>query len=271
MRIFVVGNINAGKSYVASKLKKKYPSYKFLSIDEFRINYSDGSIDKEMHTRAIFAAEILKNKDAIIEFSGGETITTLFVDELRINSIVIIEVQEELDVCIERIKNKNFSIIPYPVYSEKLEETIKRLDNEFKNEIIKSNFKESILSHYKIHSSLDINELPLDQCDYTIKLTDYFLNKYDCLFAYGSLGRREIQKYSDVDLFIKTDKSIDEVFKDVKDVFPESEIIVQRNQLAIYINGILIELNIIKDLKEAQLYYVKSEIKRVIYINYIII
>ena len=253
MRIFVVGNINSGKSYIVSKLKKKYSSYKVLSIDEFRKNYSDGSIDKEICTRNLFSEEILKSNDAIIEFSGGNTITSLFINELRLNSIIIIEVQEKLDICIDRIKNKDFSKIPYPVYSEKLEETIKRLDNEFKNDCIKLNFKNRILSHYKINSSLDINELPLDQYAYTINLTDKLLNKYDCLFAFGSLGRREVQKYSGVDLFIKTENSIDEVLKEIKDIYPSSEIIIQKNQLAIYINNILIELNIIKDLKEAQL------------------
>lgn len=46
MRIFVVGNINAGKSYIVSKLVKKYPLYKVLSIDEFRKKYSDSRIEK---------------------------------------------------------------------------------------------------------------------------------------------------------------------------------------------------------------------------------
>lgn len=38
MRIFVVGNINSGKSHIVNKLIKKYPSYNILSIDEFRKN-----------------------------------------------------------------------------------------------------------------------------------------------------------------------------------------------------------------------------------------
>ncbi|NLG81943.1 MAG: hypothetical protein GX490_05440 [Bacilli bacterium] len=145
MRIFVVENINSGKSHIVNKLIKKYPSYNILSIDEFRKKHSDGSIEKEIQTRNIFANEIIKHKDTIIEFSGGNTITSLFVDKLRQNSVVILEVEENVNICLERTKSKDFSKIPYPTYSESLEDTIRRLDIEFRNNSIEKNFMNTVL------------------------------------------------------------------------------------------------------------------------------
>lgn len=263
MRIFVVGNINSGKSHIVNKLIKKYPSYNILSIDEFRKKHSDGSIEKEIQTRNIFANEIIKHKDSIIEFSGGNTITSLFVDKLRQNSVVILEVEENVNICLERTKSKDFSKIPYPTYSESLEDTIRRLDIEFRNNCIEKNFMNTVLQHYKVNSNDDINELPLDQFEITIKLVDSFENIYDCLFAFGSLGRREVKKYSDVDLFLKTANNVSIVEDQIKNIFPESEIIIQRNQIDAYINNHLLEINLIQDLKDAQLFYKKSEIKNV--------
>ncbi|MGI6769164.1 MAG: nucleotidyltransferase domain-containing protein [Bacilli bacterium] len=263
MRIFVVGNINAGKSYIVSKLVKKYPLYKVLSIDEFRKKYSDSTIEKELETRKIFADEIINSKDAIIEFSGGNTIASLFIDKLRVNSCVVLEVEENLDICLERINTKDFSKIPYPAFNESLSETIIRLDFEFKNNCIESNFNNKILYHYKINSSINIDDLPLDQYEMTIRLVDELENKYDCLFAFGSLGRGELNKYSDVDIFLKTKDSIAIVENKIKEIFPNSEIIIQRDQIAIYIQNYLLEINIITNLKEAQLFYVKSEIKNI--------
>ncbi|NLG81942.1 MAG: hypothetical protein GX490_05435, partial [Bacilli bacterium] len=77
------------------------------------------------------------------------------------------------------------------------------------------------------------------------------------------MGRREVKKYSDVDLFLKTANNVSIVEDQIKNIFPESEIIIQRNQIDVYINNHLLEINLIQDLKDAQLFYKKSEIKNV--------
>ena len=108
MKIFILGNINSGKSYVITKLKNIFPNYQILTIDNYRIKYADGSLEKELETRKLFADDILKYDNAIIEFSGGKTITDLFINELKVNSFIIIEVYEDVNVCIKRIKDKDF-------------------------------------------------------------------------------------------------------------------------------------------------------------------
>ena len=181
MKIFVLGNINSGKSYVVSKLKKIFPDYPVLAIDEYRINHSNGSIDSELKTRNLFANDILKHNNAIIEYSGGSIITNLFINELKINSFIIIEVTEDVNVCLKRIQNKDFSKIPYPIFEESLEDTIIRLDKEFKNDSVKTNFKDKFLHRFKISSIDDLSILPLKQYAEALKISNHLQNGYKAI------------------------------------------------------------------------------------------
>ncbi len=261
MKIFVVGNINSGKSYIVSKLRKIFPNYKVLSIDEYRIKHSDGSLDSELNTRNIFANDILRHSNAIIEFSGGSTITNLFIDELKLNSFVIIEVYEDVNTCLKRIKDKDFSKIPYPVFEESLENTIIRLDKEFKDDIIKANFKDKFLHRFKISSNDDLSSKPLKQYAEALKISNHLKNGYEAIISYGSLGRHKMNQNSDIDIFLYTQKSINEVYKDLLLIYPNSKFLFLNNQIAIYYEDQLIELSVISNLDNIQLYYVKSEIK----------
>ncbi|MDY0277827.1 MAG: hypothetical protein RBQ97_07060 [Acholeplasma sp.] len=261
MRVFIVGNINAGKSYFAEKLKTVLTNYKYLSIDSYRINYGDGSVEKEIECRKLFAEDILEFNDSIIEFSGGETITSLFINRLRKNSFIIFEVKEDVKVCLSRLTEKDFAKIPYPKYEEKIEDTILRLDEEFKNDVLKINFNNSYLARYEVSSGYDISKLPLKQYENTIRIADKFDGLCKCLIAYGSLGRNELEAYSDVDLFMVSDIDFQDILSEIRCLFNNSEIIVQRNQIDIFDDDQLIELTVVNSIEEILLYYVKSEIK----------
>jgi predicted nucleotidyltransferase len=263
MKIFVVGNINSGKSYVVSKLKTIFPDYQILAIDEYRLNYSNGTLDSELKTRNLFASDILKPNNAIIEFSGGSTITNLFIDELKLNSFIIIEVTEDVNVCLKRIKDKDFSKVPYPAFEESLENTIIRLDQEFKDDIIKTNFKDKFLHYFKISSKDELNLLPLKQYAEALKISNHLQNGYKAIISYGTLGRHEMNQNSDLDIFLYTDKSIDTVYKDLLLIYQNYKFLFLNNQIAIYYEDQLIELSVISNLEDIQLYFVKSEIKNI--------
>jgi predicted nucleotidyltransferase len=263
MKIFVLGNINSGKSYVVSKLKTIFPDYQILAIDEYRLNYSNGTLNSELKTRNLFANDILKHNNAIIEFSGGSTITNLFIDELRLNSFIIIEVTVDVNVCLKRIKNKDFSKVPYPIFEESLENTIIRLDQEFKDDIIKTNFKDKFLHYFKISSKVELNLLPLKQYAEALKISNHLQNGYKAIISYGSLGRHKMNQNSDLDIFLYTNKTIDAVYKDLLLIYQNSKFLFLNNQIAIYYEDQLIELSVISNLEDIQLYYVKSEIKNI--------
>jgi hypothetical protein len=60
-----------------------------------------------------------------------------------------------------------------------------------------------------------------------------------------------------------TDKSINAVYEDLLFIYPDSKFLFLKNQIVIYYEDQLIELSIISNLDDIQLYYVKSEIKNI--------
>lgn len=261
MRIFVVGNINAGKSYVVKKLQVIYPNYPILAIDQYRKNYADGTVEKEVETRSLFAKDIIQTKDAIIEFSGGYNITDLFVNELRPNSVLVLEINADLGDCLSRLKDKDFSKTPYPKYSESIEETIVRLDGLFMSNIIESNFGKAPLKHFKISSHDDLRYLPLRQYENAIKVSDLFEKTPVSLFSFGSLANDTLKVSSDIDLFMRTDLPIETIKDSLIRYYQNAEFIIQNGRIAIYDGDDLIEINAIKSLNEAQLFYCNCEIQ----------
>ncbi len=262
MKIFVVGNINAGKSFLIKKLVSIFPLYKILAIDEFRKSFGDGTLEKEMEIRKLFAKAILQEEDAIIEYSGGTTITHLFIDNLDANSFIVIEVSTDVETCLERIQYKDFSKIPYPKFDETLDNTIKRLDQEFKNGAISVAFKNKYLKKFLVDSHDDMNEFPFLQYELAFKIRSLFNDGQHCLVAFGSLGRGDMSKESDIDLFLLTQRKVNEVLKQLKTCFPNDvEWIVQKDFIAGYYGDQLIEVKVVKRIEDMQLFYVKSEIK----------
>lgn len=260
MKIFVVGNINAGKSFLVDKLTSIFQDYTVLKIDEYRKMYADGSFVREQETRKIFTQDILKYEDAIIEFSGGQTISSLFIDQLEPNSFIVIEVIADIKTCIERIMDKDFSEIPYPESSEVMTDTIKRLHIEFENGAIKKNFKDKYLKLFQVESGVDLSMLTLKHYEHTLRFRKIFKGQCEALIAYGSLGRDELSIMSDIDLFMKTNLSVKAVIEALKKDYKNVEIIVQKDKIAVYDDKCLIELKVGTNLDKIQLYYVKSEI-----------
>ena len=263
MRIFIVGNINSGKTYFSKKLIKKYPNYAYLSIDEYRMKSGDGSLEKELEIRKLFANDILKIEDAIIEFSGGETITQYFIDDLKMNSFIMIEICENVQVCLEKIADKNFNQIPYPQFEEKIEDTIMRLDSEFKNKLIDKSFKDKYLKKYIINSSEDVNALPLEKYELLFQIINKLKIIYKNIISFGSLGRGDINKLSDIDLFLLTQNEFSVVVNDIKRLIKYDDILYLRNQIVLYIGDEMVEIIFINNIQEVREFYKKSEITNV--------
>ena len=77
------------------------------------------------------------------------------------------------------------------------------------------------------------------------------------------LLRHKMNQNSDLDIFLYTDKSINAVYEDLLFIYPDSKFLFLKNQIVIYYEDQLIELSIISNLDDIQLYYVKSEIKNI--------
>lgn len=255
MRIFVVGNINAGKSFVIDKLSKIFKSYEIISIDGFRRIYGDGTLEKEYYAREKFIESILKHENCIVEYSGGKTITELFIDKLKTNSFIVFEIIEKVEVCLNRISSKDFSKTPYPKFSESLENTIIRLDQEYKSGCIQENFKDKYLKKFDVNSSMEISSLPLYQYELALKVSTILFDTKDTLISYGSLARDMLTLYSDIDLFLITNKSVSQIHETLKRHFGGSKFILQRNQIDLYDQQQLVELTVVTDIKDIRKYY----------------
>mgnify|MGYP003405055827 CR=1 FL=1 len=107
MKIFVLGNINAGKSYVIERLRRLLPDYSVLQVDEYRKQYCDGSIEKEEWLWSYFANEVLAQEKAIVEFSGGGKIAENIIAGLIPKTCIILKIVEDVAVCLNRIKTKD--------------------------------------------------------------------------------------------------------------------------------------------------------------------
>lgn len=120
MKILILGNIASGKSTITQKLKPILQDFEVIAIDDFRIQYGDGSMEAEENSKQIFFDAIVEHKNQIIEIMGtGDTGMQVF-DKLSMfkeRSVAII-LQTPLEVCMERLKNREWKV-PYPAPHEK--------------------------------------------------------------------------------------------------------------------------------------------------------
>jgi len=112
----VLGNINSGKSFLVEKLKKVFPNYHVLKIDDYRIQNCDGTIEKEELLWETFPQEILKYKNVIVELSGGGKVSENILNSLDKNSFIVLKINAPLNVCLSRSDASKFEKIPYPHY-----------------------------------------------------------------------------------------------------------------------------------------------------------
>jgi adenylate kinase family enzyme len=163
MRIFIVGNINSGKTTLSKKLHM-INNFKILSIDDFRIRYSDGTAEGEELAKRNFLYEIIRNDDAIIECTASNNIMMHLQSILPKNSCLVYKINTHLNVCLDRMNKKDFSKIPYPKYypsisrSDEIKYAIGRIDSNIKYGMIENNFQEISKKIITIDCDYDFNE-----------------------------------------------------------------------------------------------------------------
>lgn len=259
MKIFVVGNINSGKSRYVNYLKTILPKYKILQIDEYRKEHCDGSIEKEFAVWSEFPKEVMKYKDVIVEFSGLGKMANNFISMLDDNSCIVIKIKSNKDDCLKRLSLKDFSLIPYPKFenAESIEETIIRIDNEINNLFIENIWQDKSLTILEYSGQ----KLPIIQYHFIFMIKDIFLSFPCQLFLFGSSARNKMNEYSDVDMFLLTSESIKKIKIILEEYF--NNICLMGNELVIRDKDILIELYVISNIDEAKTFYNTSRVENV--------
>lgn len=252
MRLFVVGNISAGKSYSIEKIKPLLPNYEILKIDEYRKKYCDGTLEKELQMWNDFPQEIIKHKDVIVELSGGGKVADNIINLLEENSFIVIYIDTDSNTCIERSKNKNFKGTPYPnEFKEPIEETINRLGFDFENQINDKWSKALKIINVKSEDNPAVLALP--QYHELFKLKDVLSNIKGSLFTFGSTGRGMMNNSSDVDTYFLTNEPKEKLYDVLSKKF--DSVHIMQDEFVIRENNILLEMNYINDIKDAYYFY----------------
>lgn len=260
MKLFVLGNINSGKSYIINKFQKNLPSYKVLKIDEYRKETCDGSLEAEMKMWLSFPEEVVKYDDVIVELSGGGKVAENILKELEENSFVVLKVNADLETCLKRNEIKDFSKTPYPKeFSTPIDAVIRKIDTDMNNGSIERLWNKAI-KIFDVESNCDISKLPLQHYHQLFKLKHALTSFKGSLFTFGSTARGEMKISSDVDLFFLTTVEKAEILKKLKEQF--TDVRLMGNEFVIRENGVLLEMNYINDIQDAYYFYSTGSIEK---------
>ena len=124
LKVLIIGTLGAGKTTLAQALSQK-TRYPYVSIDDCRIRYSDGTFEGEDAAWQYFLKACSDPSPGILEFSGGgphvcEVSVSLLLSKM---SILIIWIDMPHDLCIERASKRNI-IIPAPFIWDEIDKSV---------------------------------------------------------------------------------------------------------------------------------------------------
>lgn len=258
MRIFILGNINSGKSHLVKQLSKIFNG-SIYQLDEYRKKYSDATIESEELCKKRFVNDVMLDENCIVEFSGGGSIAIDFFSRLNKKEIIILHVQEELEICIKRLEQKDFSCIPYPNYGVNISDTIINLHNQFiTNKYIENEWSKYAIEIINCKSSYNIDSLCITHYETIHQIVSLFLEEEVSLFSFGSTARKEINTNSDIDLYLLTNNNVEYILNIISKKF--TKVSRSNNQIIIDYNEIIVELYIENEISNCERYYFFSNV-----------
>lgn len=142
MKIFVFGNVGAGKTSIVATLKKSL-MFEVLAIDDFRRQYGDYTKEGELLARRKFFNSVVPDKNQIIESIGvgkvGDDLFELIKDGTEQIICLIVKVPKE--VCFERLSHRVWDI-PFHLPLENVKSLVERTHIGIENEYIQHKWGE---------------------------------------------------------------------------------------------------------------------------------
>ena len=140
MKIILIGNIGVGKTTIARKLLEKYKEADFVSIDEMRRRYGDGSTEKENYCKERFIKAIdFKAKIQVIELTGVGVLGERLFELLSIYQypILVFHLIVPIDKLLKRVKKKVWDI-PFPIGKDNIPVAIRYTEDRYNEGLIYS-------------------------------------------------------------------------------------------------------------------------------------
>ena len=270
MHIFVFGNLNVGKSTFCRKLNKKLPEYDYLSLDQYRQQYSNGSLTGEQLASREFVSDVKNTPNAIIEFTGFGTVSESLKEILNTKCGVLIVVQRCLSENVSTIDKARFSNIPYPEEyknCQTIEEVIQQLHKSTTLSALEMSWQRQVWQSYSYNFKQNFesfwSQFPFEHHEVVSQLNNFILsqNTISSALVYGSLGANCATITSDVDYFIQTNLPAAYWYHALVEHYGNDVIHADliNNKITLrYKSGLLVEVVTGKLLSEVALYYRES-------------
>jgi len=263
LKILVCGNINSGKSHCINLLSNLYKNFNVIQIDEWRKKYGDGTIEGEKTVQQKFIDDILNTDNVFVELSGMGPLGKALAERIEHKSFIVLYIKEKVEVCLDRLASKQLSHTPYPKFNEKIEDTITRIDRELNNGELHALWNDKALLILEITENSIISDIPILHYKYLIDIINKIKNedRIKEIVLYGSIATNELNNLSDIDMFITTDYSTDDVEKLLSSIQNYDFIDSDGNRITIMFSDIFIEIVVVKKIQENMKFYVNSYIK----------
>lgn len=136
MKLLLFGNVASGKSTILNRVNSVL-GFQSISIDDFRKQYGDYTLEGELLSRRKFIESIRDNCDQIVECTGygavGDDLFIRMKDSHEFTICLIID--SPVDVCLSRINDRN-RFPPFHIDRKEIVFFVERVDAEVKSKKI---------------------------------------------------------------------------------------------------------------------------------------
>ncbi len=275
MHIYIFGNLNSGKTTLSQQIQRRLPEFPYLSLDEYRIRFGDGTEQGEQLACEYFLAAVKQQENAIVEFTGYGQTANLLTNQLDRKTGISICCTRDIEQSINSIDDEKYSETPYPSSYKKLQavdEAIIFLKDKVMPTALETHWQRQIWQSYYFDFSDNFDAFwaafPLSQHTWVSKLNKVLSTDTSVSTAllYGSLGANQLTKRSDIDLFIQSSISVQEWHERLLRLFGEqlthTDILGSKITLRTQ-DRLLIEIVVGQSLSDISLYYRESQIYNV--------
>ncbi|MBF4395692.1 hypothetical protein EAY12_20700, partial [Vibrio anguillarum] len=109
MHIYIFGNLNSGKTMLSKQMQGRLPEFTYLSLDEYRIRFGDGTEQGEQLACEHFLAAVKQQENAIVEFTGYGQTASLLTNQLDRKTGILICCTRDIEKSINAIDDEKYS------------------------------------------------------------------------------------------------------------------------------------------------------------------